>query len=524
MDVQHLSECLILRNALLVLGPLYVAYWLFVFVYRITFHPLAKFPGPKLAGATFWYEFYYDVWPNRYHYMWKIEKLHREYGPIVRINPLHIHIHDPDFLDPIYAPPGRQKRHTDPWFSIATESGMMGWSLLQTTDHQLHQVRRAAISRFFSKSAVRQLEGLIMEKVDRLLDRLATMYRTGKPEVNLTHAMAALTMDVISSYALGGDMGNLAREEWGRDWFETFRKLGMSRPIGRQFRTFILLSLEMEPWFVRWYNPRAAAVAERAKYPMQSIQAHITAHEKDSTGTKILTNTRTIFMEILDSGLPPQEKSVGRLNAEAFLVLGAGTDPTTRNLTVAMYYILADKAVLNRIRDELQTVMPRPDSAVTVADLEALPFFSACITEGLRLTNAVSTRSPRIAPDHEIIYKNWVIPRGTPVMQSLYLLQMDPNVFTDPTKFNPQRWLDNPSLKARYFMAFGRGSRMCLGMNLAYAEMLLTIARLVIRFDMEPLDVVKDRDVDVTGDCFNGITRDDSPGIQAKILKDRLLQ
>lgn len=297
----------------------------------------------------------------------------------MRINPIHIHIHDPDFLDPIYAPPGRQKRNTDPWFSIATESGMMGWSLLQTTDHQLHHVRRAAMGRFFSKSAVRQLEGLITEKIDRLLERLAAMHRAGRPEVNLTHAMAALTMDVISSYALGGDMGNLAREEWGRDWFETFRKLGMTRPIGRQFRTFILLSLEMEPWFVRWFNPRAAAVAERAKYPMESIRAHITAHEKDSTGTDILTNTRTIFMEILDSNLPPQEKSVGRLNAEAFLVLGAGTDPTTRNLTVTIYYLLSDKSVLKRVRDELKTTMPRPDSAVTVADLEALPFFVSTV-------------------------------------------------------------------------------------------------------------------------------------------------
>lgn len=59
--------------------------------------------------------------------------------------------------------------------------------------------------------------------------------------------------------------------------------------------------------------------------------------------------------------------------------------------------------------------------------------------------------------------------------------------------------------------------------SLAYAELLLTIARILTRFEMEPFDVVKERDVDVIGDCFNGITRDDSPGIQAKILRDRLM-
>lgn len=304
----------------------------------------------------------------------------KQTGPIIRINPNHIHIRDADFLDPIYAPQGRQKRNTDPWFSIATESGMMGWSLLQTTDHQLHHVRRNALSRFFSKSAVRQLEGLLTDKIDRLVDRLATMYRNrpdqahGVMEVNLTHAIAALTMDIISSYALGGDMGNLSREEWGRDWFETFRKLGMSRPLGRQFRTFMLLSLNLEPWFVRWFNPRAAAVAERAKYPMKTIQEHIDAREKDKD-TTVASNNRTIFMEILGSSLPPEEKSVGRLNAEAFLVLGAGTDPTTRNLTVTLYYLLADKELLGRVREELKTIAPRPDSPLTVAGLEALPLF-----------------------------------------------------------------------------------------------------------------------------------------------------
>lgn len=42
---------------------------------------------------------------------------------------------------------------------------------------------------------------------------------------------------------------------------------------------------------------------------------------------------------------------------------------------------------------------------------------------------------------------------------------MDRDVFPDPAKFNPQRWLDNPTLKSRYMMAFGKGARMCLGMK-----------------------------------------------------------
>ena len=48
-------------------------------VYRLYISPLAKFPGPKLAGATYWYEFYFDV-IKRGQYVWEIKKMHEKYG------------------------------------------------------------------------------------------------------------------------------------------------------------------------------------------------------------------------------------------------------------------------------------------------------------------------------------------------------------------------------------------------------------------------------------------------------------
>lgn len=48
-------------------------------VYSVYFGPLAKFPGPKLAAATLWYEFYYDV-ILKGRYTFKIKELHGKYG------------------------------------------------------------------------------------------------------------------------------------------------------------------------------------------------------------------------------------------------------------------------------------------------------------------------------------------------------------------------------------------------------------------------------------------------------------
>ena len=54
-------------------------YTIYLLIYRLYFSPLAKFPGPKLAAATRWYEFYYDVL-QRNRFSWQIQKMHDQYG------------------------------------------------------------------------------------------------------------------------------------------------------------------------------------------------------------------------------------------------------------------------------------------------------------------------------------------------------------------------------------------------------------------------------------------------------------
>jgi hypothetical protein len=65
-----------------VFAVVYLAYGI---TWRLLWSPLAKFPGPKLAAVTLWYEFYYDVIKNG-RYMWEIEKMHTKYGSFCYIN------------------------------------------------------------------------------------------------------------------------------------------------------------------------------------------------------------------------------------------------------------------------------------------------------------------------------------------------------------------------------------------------------------------------------------------------------
>jgi hypothetical protein len=62
------------------------------YFYRLTFHPLARFPGPKLAAATTLYNAYYDILTPGL--IKRLPDMHKKYGPIIRIQPNELHIGD----------------------------------------------------------------------------------------------------------------------------------------------------------------------------------------------------------------------------------------------------------------------------------------------------------------------------------------------------------------------------------------------------------------------------------------------
>ncbi|KAJ5782303.1 hypothetical protein N7457_004077 [Penicillium paradoxum] len=450
-------------------------------VYHLYFHPLAKFPGPKIAAATFLYEFYYDVIKSGM-YIWEVERMHEKYGPIVRINPREIHIKDPSYYDEIHAGASR-KRSKDPKYAISFGAPC---SLVGTITHDHHRFRRSLLSNYFSKRSVINLNPSIQEKVDKLVALFEQAYRAGDV-LHLHLSFAALTADVITDYCYGWSYGYLDGEKGSRnnDLVDAVNGLMVMFHINRFFPFLLTIFRNVPPSLVRWLQP---AMGDLFDLKVRLRQQAGDALEKQSL-RKLDSETRpNIFDSLTSLDLPEEERTLDRLEDESALLLGAGTETTARAIAMSMFYLIREKDIMAKLRAELKTVLPTPLSKAAWVDLEKLPYLTGVVNEGLRLSHGMTARLARVSPTEPMIYRDWVIPAGTPVSQSNYFVHMDPTLFPEPNKFDPDRWIraaEDDEHLGRYIVAFTKGSRQCLGMNLAYAEIYLALAHIARRIDFE---------------------------------------
>ena len=99
----------------------------------------------------------------------------------------------------------------------------------------------------------------------------------------------------------------------------------------------------------------------------------------------------TIFSQILNSKLPPEDLSQQRLQHEAMSLIGAGIETTNWVLSAACYHIISNPAVQERLVAELKTAIPDPNVMPPQEVLEKLRYLSACIDEGKQTHSHIDT-------------------------------------------------------------------------------------------------------------------------------------
>ncbi|KAF7164597.1 hypothetical protein CNMCM5623_009054 [Aspergillus felis] len=462
-----------------VLSVLAVASIILRWVYNLYFHPLRYIPGSRLAAMTSWFEFYYDVWGSGI-YLLKIKEMHETYGPIIRVNPNEIHIADPSFYHQIYTS-GTRKVNKDP----STVAGFsVPNSVAATVDHFHHRSRRGYMNPYFSKRAIVALEPEIHERISALSARLRRASVEGA-HLSLDRCISAMTADIILKRFFGQHYDYVNEPNFEFPIRDGFFGVSLIFHLAR-FAPRLIQNLRKLPIpVISCILPKVANFLILEKYITDKMSAILAAEKKDTSTAKSV-----ILESLANERIPAHERTMKRLVDEGLVITIAGTETSARALSVGLFYLIQNKSLITKLRAEVAAAVPHDQSpdTWTLKQLERLPFLTGCVKEALRLSFGPISRLPRISVEEVLQYKEYRIPPGYPVSQSTWLVHTDPSVFVEPLKYDPERWvraaeegfqLDN------FLVTFTKGSRQCLGINMAYGEMYLTLARLVCGFDME---------------------------------------
>jgi len=381
--------------------------------------------------------------------------------------------------------------------------------MFETNEHDHHRLRRGALNPFFSKRSITNVEPIIRTQVSNLLSLLGQNLSKNSV-VDLRVAYSSLTLDIISNYCFGASWGCLTNQKLAEEWKFTLDDVFLKANLIMHF-----------PWLLKVINLLPDSIAGPVIRHHRNTRKHVTAILRHDPVTE--KNTNTIFHELRDSDLPPSEKTILRLADEGNILIGAGSETTAQVLAVLSFHLLNNPATLAKLKQELDMLMPTVNTEVKWRELEQLPFLTAVLKEGLRISSPVLTRLPRISPNEDLKYGSWTIPAGIPVSMSTYFMDYNPKIHQSPHKFDPERWIRAQAEGVRldkYFAPFTKGSRNCLGLNLAWAELYIAVAAVFRSFEMELYETSR-RDVDVGRDGFVSMPVQGSKGVRVKILKER---
>lgn len=170
---------------------------------------------------------------------------------------------------------------------------------------------------------------------------------------------------------------------------------------------------------------------------------------------------------------------------EVLTMLAAGTQTTATTMAWALHTMSIRDDIQDRAYAEVCEVLG--DRAAAYEDIERLDYIQRLLTETLRLYPPAWVLSRRASS--EVNLGGHVLPPGTSVLLSPYVVHRDPSVYPDPDLFDVDRWLPERAkhVPRPAFIPFGAGHRRCIGEGFAWVEATIVLATVLRRWRVRPV-------------------------------------
>ncbi|KAH8809305.1 cytochrome P450 4F3 omega-hydroxylase [Xylogone sp. PMI_703] len=439
-------------------------------IYRVTFHPLAKFPGPKFRAISTIPHAWSTISGNLPH---DLSKLHMDYGDIVRFEPNSLTVITPEAWNDIY---GHARARTNPKVGYGSPAPGVH-SIVTAPDAETHARQRKVLSHAFSDRALKDQESFVHQYLNMLITKLRE--RASRPDtavVNLVQWFDWTAFDIIGDLSFGEPFDCLKNSSY-HFWVDTILQVVVAV-------SFITAA--------KMYSPLDQMLMMLAPKKAMEVRDTHTAMSKEKVHRRIeLDVDRKDFWSYI---LARKDEGVGmsthemEVNAATLIIAGSETISTT--CSGVCYHLCKNPALMKQLSDEIRGTFQSEDE-INMTSVQQLKYLHAYLMEGMRLFPPAPAGAPRLTPPEGETIGEYFVPGNTTVMISQLAAYVNPKNFVDPLKYAPERWLGDSKYDADIkdvFKPFSVGPRNCIGKNLAWMETKMIMANMIWNFDMELQD------------------------------------
>ncbi|MEU0374006.1 cytochrome P450 [Streptomyces sp. NPDC006283] len=330
---------------------------------------------------------------------------------------------------------------------------------LANSDGQEHLHNRRLIQPMFYKERIAGYAEVMSERAQALADSWSAGQRIDVDQVMGTHAIETLAATLFSA-----DIGRPAVEAVLED-LPVILKNMLRRALAPQFT---------DNWPI-WHAFDTSAARMRSVIDDVIAATRASAPQERTDLLSLLLAARD------DAGVGLTDLEV---RDELTTMLFAGTETTASVLSWALHHLAARPDVEQEVLEEIEKAVG--DRPVTFADIPQLPGITRVLDEVIRMHGVVILMRRTIEP---VTLGGYHLPAETEVLISPYALHRNPDLYAEPDRFDPDRWL--PEHVARrpreHVVPFGAGNRKCIGDRFAWMEAAITLATILPRWKLRPV-------------------------------------
>ena len=398
-------------------------------------------PGPKFAIGAY-LAFYRD--PLNF-----LFRITRRYGDIVHLHLAgdhHYVVAHPDYVKAVLlADESEMLRSIHRPLRQLFGQGLLG------SQGEFHAAQRRLIQPSFNKPQVADYAAVVAQYAERVRDR----WRHGQV-FDVTEEMMSLTMAIIVKVLFGADIENEAHD------------------VARNLETIVAMTHRRR---VPFHNKQKL---ERAQAELDAFLFGL-IEQRRKDGQDHPDYLSALLKLPLPEDWTPQQRDQ-QVRDEAMTMFVAGHETMASSMAWTWYLLSQNPEAEARMHSELDAVLA--GRTPTVDDLFSLTYTGMVVSESMRLYPPVWTMTRRTINDFPL--GDYVVPAGSYIHVSQYLVHRDPRYFPDPDRFDPMRWTpEETAARPRFsYFPFGAGSRKCVGENLALVEAMLLLAILAQRWSL----------------------------------------